>query len=86
MTVDELRTEANKLGYNLVKKQAYTKPIRCTCGCKPINNMIWNERKFIGFSHECKNCNIQSKPHIRKYKAALNWNEMINGGNVNGTT
>lgn len=83
MTVDELRTEANKLGYNLVKKQVYTKLVRCTCGCKPSQVMVWNGRKFIGYSHVCKTCGNQSAPHKLKYKAKLNWNEMINGGNAN---
>ena len=83
MTLEELKAEADKLGYNLVKKQVYTKLLRCTCGCKPAQNMVWTGRKFVGYSYECKNCDYQSTPHKLKYKAKSNWNEMINGGNVN---
>ena len=33
MTLEELKSEANKLGYNLVKKREYIKFLPCTCGC-----------------------------------------------------
>lgn len=34
MNLEELKAEATKLGYNLVKKQPYIKPLHCTCGKK----------------------------------------------------
>ena len=34
MNLEELKSEAAKLGYNLVKKQPYTKLLPCTCGEK----------------------------------------------------
>lgn len=77
MTVEELKTEANKLGYNLVKKQTQTKLLRCACGRKPTQNMMWQGQQFVGHIYECRNCSLRSTPHRFKYKAKSNWNEMI---------
>jgi hypothetical protein len=81
--VEKLKADAESLGYRLVKKQVYAKLLHCNCGCKPVQHMVYNGRQFVGYAYACQKCDVQSMPHKMKYKAKLNWNEMINGGNVN---
>lgn len=72
MTLEELKTEANKLGYSLCKQITYDKLSNCQCGCKRI---MW-----AGYPkyYRCTNCGLKSKPAKTKYQAIINWNNAVN--------
>ena len=74
MTVEELKKEAAKLGYNIIKKQEDIRFKPCVCGC--------NRRKHCysygnTVSFECKNCGLTSPKGSDEREAKLNWNKMI---------
>lgn len=76
MTLEQLKIEAEKLGYYLVKKNKKPKMLPCVCGCKRRDH--W----FIGGDSEykrmlkCKKCDIEvyGKNDI---DVINKWNEMI---------
>lgn len=74
MTVEELKAEAKKLGYNIVKIPEPLEPLTpCVCGRKKP------QRWFGRFSLEqyiCSNCGRAGEPG-KKREARHNWNEMI---------
>ena len=84
MTVEELKIEANKLGYNIIKKQPYVKLLPCTCGQKKPTHWykFGNE---VGEFYKCPKCDFMSPVAKTKNKAKENWNEAVtnNGGNRN---
>lgn len=74
MTVEELKIEANKLGYNIIKKNIKPKILPCVCGCKRRehwSNSVENTRTLI-----CKRCH---KKIIGKNEIDVinNWNKEI---------
>ena len=77
MTVEELKAEANKLGYNILKKPEYIKLLPCTCGS--VKRKIWyrysrgEETKY----YECLHCGKKSTPGATNNEAKQNWNNMI---------
>lgn len=75
MTLDELRREANKLGYRVLKK---TEPlptlVPCTCGCNRRAS-LW--RAGRGAFYRCKGCGFESKPAITERGKRQNWNDAI---------
>lgn len=72
MTVAELKTEANKLGYNIIKKQPYITLEPCECGHKPHE---WVNAK-LGFFYWCESCDIRCRCEPTPRKARIAWNEM----------
>lgn len=75
--VEELKVEAEKLGYKLVKYQPYERLLPCICGCKARrtwyihNNNIEDNIKF-----ECSRCGRYVTGKNKK-EAKINWNKMI---------
>ena len=78
MTLEELKAEANELGYTLVKKQPHVPFPSCSC----------NKRKglprYVGFGHDCGGyfyqcpiCQRRSKPARLVRDAKENWNNGI---------
>lgn len=51
MTYEELKKEADKLGYKLIKKPEPVKRLPCTCGCKRVYNCYSSH--YSGY--KCKN-------------------------------
>lgn len=72
MTREEIKAEAEKLGYKLVKHQPYERLLPCTCGC--------NRRKTVYYLNYqalvCTSCGKMAKGFSRE-QAKRNWNEMI---------
>ena len=76
MTVEELKVEAAKLGYNIVRKPA--KQIRllpCECGRKLFDRWYTPQ----GMIFRCPKCGKHSEPANTEMKARENWNRMIRG-------
>ena len=74
MTFDELKIEAEKQGYNLIKKQPYIKLLPCTCGSKRI--AVWS--KFGGgWFCKCTKCGKESEEAPRQREARINWNKQV---------
>ena len=79
MTFEELRAEANKQGYNLIKRpDPMPKLKQCICGRKQIG--LWN-RWFDStdkFQYSCPKCGRQPNIWAKSVREARSiWNEMI---------
>lgn len=74
MTLEELKVEANKLGYSLVKKRrkVYLQP--CVCGCN--KRQIWNTYDLKYF-YKCAHCGRKSPPADSMMAAKEMWNETM---------
>ena len=76
MTLQELRVEADKLGYSVVKKRVWTKFAPCVCGHNQrthLHKYIKDTGEFIDII-ECKNCGRKVTGFNEK-DAKLNWNK-----------
>ena len=82
MTVEELKAEAAKLGYNIIPKRTPPKKIPCVCGAN--NRTKWWTATGICF--ECNNCHKRSPEGETEYDAVVKWNEMIERENADGDT
>lgn len=78
MTFDELKVEADKLGYQLIKKKTHIKLLPCTCGYKRIKEWydagFWVTDKYF---YSCPRCEKKSPSAKTKRGARIAWNEMI---------
>ena len=74
MNLEELKSEANKLGYRLVKKSPYI-PFP-TCSCRKGKG-IERFQCFEGYYYKCPVCGKESKPTKLMGQAAINWNNGI---------
>lgn len=75
MTYDELKAEANKIGYNLVKKREYISHKICKCGSRGSAWYDYTDGKVARFIL-CENCHIRTNSHISEYDAWKEWNKM----------
>lgn len=75
MTVEELKIEAAKLGYYIIKKRQYVKLLPCTCGRKRLE--MWYTPQ--GALFRCPSCGKHSEPANLEMKARENWNRLIRG-------
>lgn len=80
MTLEELKAEAKKQGYKLIKIQTREKLLPCTCGC--------NRRTHWGningeVSLHCERC-FKAARGKSEAEARRNWNEMIRKELENG--
>lgn len=75
MTLEELKIEANKLGYSLIKKRIIPKLLPCICGCKRRHHwyIAGSENKR---ALECKRCGKRIEG-INDIDVINKWNEMI---------
>lgn len=64
MTIEELRAEAKKLGYNLIPINKKEKLLPCTCGCK--------RREHWGFRND-KTGKWETTMNRRQKKKWANW-------------
>lgn len=76
MTIEELKKEANKLGYNLTKKITYEKLEPCVCGEK---RRIYQEISLSpkGKYYCCSKCGFKGDSANSWYKARENWNRKV---------
>lgn len=76
MTYEELKTEANKMGYSLVKKKEYVPHKRCKCGSR---GSMWHDCSIGGRAAcfiVCEACNIRTNNHKSERDAWIEWNKM----------
>ena len=71
MTLEELKIEANKQGYNLVKKQRYVPLAKCPCGAK-LSIKAYDT--VYGHAYKCIKCGLQSYPQKTHKGAREHWN------------
>ena len=74
MTVEELKVEAAKLGYKIIKKQEYIKFKPCICGCNKRG--LWYRSGGTRL-YKCNNCGLEAPEGSNDKEAKLNWNKMI---------
>lgn len=76
MTLEELKIEAGKYGYKLVKKQEPILIVPCPiCGC------IKTEEWHVGganIQRKCKSCNFKGYARPSKAGAKRGWNDAVN--------
>lgn len=75
MTFEELKAEAERQGYKLIKKKPYVRLKKCPiCNRYPdlyVKNGLW--------IYECPKCKVAYKPGFTKSRAKAFWNKMIDG-------
>lgn len=88
MTFEELKEEAKRQGYRLVKEEKKEPLLPCTCGCKRRESLIKQVPAVVpgsGKSEEssiwveilrCEQCG-RTAEGLTKKEARANWNKMI---------
>ncbi len=69
MNINELKAEANSLGFSLTKKITYEKVSRCRCGSKRILGGINYPH---GRYYRCVDCGYRGDVAKYKYQAIIN--------------
>ena len=80
MTLEELKAEAAKHGYRLVKHSGYIKLHPCTCG--HTKRHTWCVKD--GYMLECYKCGKQGYVGATRTDARRQWNKRIEEDLVNG--
>ena len=76
MTVEELKSEAKKLGYRITPIRKYIKLLPCTCGRKQLGGWWWDSENHVYF-YKCPICDMEGPPGKTDREARKNWNTMI---------
>ena len=74
MTLDELKAEAKRQGYKLVKNTKLPKILPCVCGTYPIEI---HSRSLKKYCYECGKCLKPSLWGNTKLEGIENWNRMV---------
>lgn len=74
MTEAELKAEAKKLGYNLIKSEPYIRLKPCTCGCKRREH--WFSTCEPYHILRCKRCGKEAYGNTDREVKQI-WNMMI---------
>jgi predicted RNA-binding Zn-ribbon protein involved in translation (DUF1610 family) len=75
MTIEELKTEAEKLGYRVVKKEKYVSLLPCPCGRKkPEKWYSFTENEDF---YQCPNCGLKAPGAMTDKQARYNWNLLV---------
>lgn len=74
MTFEELKAEAKRQGYNLIKNNPIEKLLPCICGCKQREH--WYSAPDATEILVCKKCGKRAEGKNER-EAKHNWNEMI---------
>lgn len=79
MTYEELKVEADKLGYNLVKKQKSVKLLQCRCGGNRREEWLVMDPSTGEIQRQlrCIKCGREAPPGNTVQEAKENWNRMI---------
>ena len=75
MTIEELKEEAKKMGYKLVKDRPNIKLLPCPCGKK--NGVYFDYTKDWQKFAICSKCGLRGSPAKRVYEARENWNKAV---------
>ena len=76
MTIEELKSEAKKLGYKLIKDTRPPKLLPCICGCKRRNQ--WYDSAFGVTILSCERCWLTASGKNRT-EAIIAWNSLVKG-------
>ena len=77
MTVEELKIEAKKLGYSIIKNNPIPKILPCTCGRKRMEKWYsCQDGKDTKVDIVCPNCDREATGTTLR-EAIDNWNKMI---------
>lgn len=71
MTFEELKAEATRQGYNLVKMKPKERFLPCTCGCNQRTH--WFSTVYDSITLECKRCEFKVSGKSEA-DAKRNWN------------
>lgn len=74
MTFEELKAEAKRQGYNLIKQPTYIPLKPCVCGAKRSVKMFYST---TGQGYMCLKCRRESERCKTKNEARLSWNKRI---------
>lgn len=74
MTVEELKSEAKKLGYKLIKDVRPPKLLPCICGCN--KRAEWWDSVHCWVELECRRCGLIAIGKDRT-EAIRVWNSMV---------
>ena len=80
MTVEELKAEAKRLGYNIIKKPESVKLLPCVCGHKRVEQYykhIQGKKKESGHFYWCQWCGREAEVGKTKIEAKKRWNEAM---------
>lgn len=75
MTLDELKAEAKRQGYKLIKDNHMPKFSLCICGSKHQAELSNSRGQYC---YECWKCGRSSAWGDTRYEAIENWNRMVN--------
>lgn len=76
--LEELKAEADELGYRLVKKTEKIKLLPCSCGCiRRPTEWVKASNGSSGWFYKCDYCNKESEVVDTKIGAKRAWNRMI---------
>lgn len=76
MTLEELKIEAKKYGYRVIKDTPYISMLPCICGNKAISYGS-NYISPTPYFHKCRKCGFKSQPAKTKYETRAKWNESV---------
>ena len=88
MTVEELRLEAKKLGYNIIKKPESVKLLPCLCGRKRVEIYYthnFKDKSKSGHFYWCQQCYLEGAVGRTKIEARKRWNEAVERAKANET-
>ena len=72
MTLDELKAEAKRQGYALIKKPDPAKLMPCKCGKKPEHWYVAGGEVYM-----CQNCGIRAESGRNRRRAIIAWNKLM---------
>lgn len=75
MTIEELKAEADKLGYRILKKEKYINLSPCSCGRKKPEK--WHDAIEGNKFYQCRNCGRKAPGANTDKQAKKNWNKMM---------
>lgn len=75
MTFEELKAEANRQGYSLVKKPTYVPLAKCSCGAKRSVRFVY----IMGgkYVYKCIKCGLEGVASRNKKLAREYWNYTV---------
>ena len=76
MTLEELKAEANKLGYGLIKKKSYI-PIKPCPVCGKKSTRIWYGQRGKGTMRQCSFCDFAGDWTNEKIHTTEAWNNAV---------
>lgn len=74
MTLEELKIEAKRQGYKLIKDNPLPKIGRCECGRRPRQWWTSEQRSF----YKCDHCGKQSDAKVKRRDIIEAWNTIAN--------